>query len=281
MPKCTASPTEPAPSPGLKYIHPVDLLKYRLRYALEDASQLVEVTLDNYELYEYEFEGHRMCTHRLRADAYCDDPRKRFYSPAARSLKLALPSAIGIGESLRWGMAERAGTFETELRATLDGLNSYVGSFPDMPLLPILRSCFAKWEGNLEKAWKLAAELEHVAVESRDPAEWRQALRDVLDEVRSLHFAFYDYHLAAKDTEADLTRDYDRLIAAMDLVEDRLVRIGPRLLHAMDDHEDASSLVEHFTSNMTQCRGNLYRWRAHGDTKSRFAPNNPTKVPSV
>lgn len=93
MPAKTASSSVAKPPPRLKYVHPVDLLLTRLRIVLEYAGDLVAVTLGNFE-----FEC-QMPSPQLRANAYCV-PSERSYPKAREALKLAVPTAVGIGDWL-------------------------------------------------------------------------------------------------------------------------------------------------------------------------------------
>lgn len=266
MTKHTASPdahSERTPSPRLEYIHPVDLLQYRLGTALEEASELVDVTLANFVLrYEKRDDGRTWYTSVLRDNAYCD-PYKTRYPKARRALALAFAAAIGISEWLRWGLQERAGTFETELRAALTDMQTDAYDFPSLPLYPVLKSRYARWEQNLSRVWELQAELGNVAVESRDPAEWYGALHNMLKAVRALDEAFATYGSAAEDLTADWATHHTPLVAALDSVKDNLVKIGPRLVYAFKDHDDVRSLVEDLPFWLTQCSGNHAIRRAY------------------
>lgn len=279
MPESTANSGTGKPPPRLTYIHPVDLLLTRLRVVLEDAGDLVDITLGNYELYYYRMDGRSMCSHRLRASAYCD-PSEKVYPQGCKALKLAAPAAVGISEWLRWGMGQRAGTFETEVRATLAELKADVASFPDLALVPVLQACLARWKPNLDKLAQLDNELGHAPVGSRDPDEWNQALQGALKTVGLLHEAFVAFHAAATDRTANLTDQYEAMVAAMTAVEEKLVEIGPRLLYAFDDDE-AQWLVEHVPHWFTNCAGNLYHWRRHAGLPKRPPQDRSVRLPSA
>jgi len=60
-----------------------------------------------------------------------------------------------------------------------------------------------------------------------------------------------------------LATHHTALDAAMDLVENNLVKIGPRLVYGFKDHNDVQSLVEHLPFWLTQCSGNLANCREH------------------
>lgn len=279
MPENTASSDATKTPPRLTYIHPKDLLLTRLRGVAEDAGDLVDITLANYELYYYRQDGQSICSHKLRENAYCN-PSEKVYPKACKALKLAVPAAVGIGEWLRWGMDQRAGTFETEVRGTLAALHADVNLFPALALVPVLEALFARWEPNLDKLAQLEGELGHAAVESRDPAEWNLALHGAFRTVELLDEAFVAYCSAAKDPTADLTEHYEALIGAMAPLEEKLVEIGPRLLYAFDYQEEAQRLVEHIPHWLTQCAGSLSYWRRQERSPKRPRRELSAELPS-
>lgn len=168
-------------------------------------------------------------------------------------------------------MRQRAGTFETEVRSTLAALNADVGNFPNLAFYPVLADRFARWEPNLEKLAQLENELSQVAVESRDPAEWKQALQGMLKTVVFLYKAFAPYRLAARNQTTDLADHYKALVEAMTAVEEKLVEIGPRLLYTFNDRQELLWLFEHVPHRFTQCAGSLFYWQRHARSPKRTA----------
>lgn len=263
MPDNTKSSDAPKSASTPKYIHPIDLLRYRLRHALEEAENLVELTVGNYELGYYKVFDSTLLGAVLRANAYCDDPKKVVCHEAPHALTLARLAAIGIGEWLRYGLGERAGTFETEMRDSLKNLKLWANSFPNLPILPGYVDYYARWKSSLEKAWKLDGELSSVATQSRDTAEWKQALQDALDTILLINAEFENYCSVATDLAADLEEPYAALVAAMNPVAEILDKIGPRLLYGFDDSEELEWLIEHLRHLFAQCTGCLQggQWR--------------------
>lgn len=98
MPKSGARSTVAKPPPPLfEYIHAVDLLLTRVQRVLENAGDLVDVTLDSYELAHYQVDGRSTYGCKLRSNG-CRDPRKKYYLQALEALKLAAAAAVRISD---------------------------------------------------------------------------------------------------------------------------------------------------------------------------------------
>lgn len=236
------APRLPAQPLRFPYIHPVDLMETRLRNALQDSAHLIDVCLELYQLDYCRTDVGRMLTTKLRSDAYCD-PYEQFERPALYSLKRAIPCAIGINDWLRWGMPARAGAFETELRTVLADLHSWVSHVRNLAFYPGLQDQRIRWEQNIAKGWDLLRELQLVAVESRSPAEWYDALQSALKVITAVDDAFSAYYESAKDLTADLSPEFNVLVGAFRPVDELLVRIGPRLVYAYDDPREKALAV--------------------------------------
>jgi len=245
----------------IRYIHPVDLLRDRLFDANCCASVLIEVSVDNYELTYYVTDsGVRLDSSKLRPDGYCNDIRKRHVAPAMRALERALPAAISIGQWLRWGMPERAGAFETELRMALQWLRSWVFHFPGVAIFPSLKDRRLEWVAKLDKVGDMSADLEHVAIESRDPGEWNQALRDALAAANIVGRSLNVLYIAAEVASPDLAPHEKAARVAIVSLRDVLARIGPRLVYLLDDDDYAEGLTEHLPDWLFERVDQLCRW---------------------
>ena len=93
----------------LKCYHPVTVLKGRVRYAWQSVSGLDELS----------------SLHADNRSKFWDD----YGNPAEQALRLATSASHGCGRWLHYGLGQRAGVFETEIRAVLHELESWFGVF--------------------------------------------------------------------------------------------------------------------------------------------------------
>ena len=165
-------------SPSIAYIHPVRLMLHRLEQALLKTSALSSGL--SYS------KGDGRAYHR------------EYFHPALRAVEHAQGAAIGIGQSLRFGMRDRAGVTETKLHTLLDTLLGGIYTIKSGPP-PAVKCRF--WDP-YEKLEYLHRDLELVAVEP-EPTPWPKKLRGFYNALLRVRDGMRTLYEAAEDDAKD------------------------------------------------------------------------------
>lgn len=165
-------------SPSIAYIHPVSLILHRLEQALLKTSALSSGL--SYS------KGDGRAYHR------------EYFHPALRAVEHAQGAAIGIGQSLRFGMGDRAGVTETKLHTLLDTLLRGIYTIQFGPP-PSVKCQF--WDP-YEKLEYLHHDLELAAVEP-EPTPWPKKLRSFYNALLRVRDGMRTLYEAAEDDAKD------------------------------------------------------------------------------
>ncbi len=198
--------------PIVMVVHPVDVLQPRLWDAWTHVSGLVRCVDDHYEQQEVLSRDGTLHRAKLRPGLSYGDLEDDYIEPAREVLRQAYAAAEGVGRWLHYGMADRAGLFETETRRALDDLLSDLQFLPEVILDEKRRP---RWDRNVDKLVELHEELDDTAREPAKSSEWYKLLPPVHDALAAVDRGMDELGAAADHGTEDLVRLSDRLLAEL------------------------------------------------------------------
>ncbi len=233
----------PAPTPvRISYIHPVNLLRHRL------PSALIAVSAIPYG--------------------------EKSLHPALRAIDLARGVAFGVGQSLRFGMGDRAGVIETELRTGLDAL--YTGAYEVSSNAPPVVKCRC-WDA-YDKLEQVYAELTRVAIEP-EPIAWPKKLLGFYNVLLRVKDGMRTLYEAAEDDTKDPVELWEHVCTTV-LPEFNEVAadILPQLVYAAEADGSGDLYLDRFPDHVFNCCQELMCWgklrRERPKEDIRFEPSH-------
>lgn len=168
--KCNAKNPETEDYP-LDFIHPVLLLERLLDRAIDPLLAILAVLRPQHAPSHPRVVAVRKHRKKSKPEFGRDDFRN-----ATRSLEHVSESACDCGCWLRWGMGERAGTFETDLQRALDEL---LGCLRCIASTENDQDLGNHWYEHVSKLLDLNGELQSTAIDLKDTAEseWYRILQ--------------------------------------------------------------------------------------------------------
>ncbi len=233
-------------------LHPVQLLKERL----EKAWHLCSGLESGWGVYHRD---------HLEFDRNCGDP-------AARAIEVAIEATKGIGRSLCYGMGDRAGTFETELRREL-GLTHrgvhFVGIMPPEAL--------REWQCHYDSLIRLYDELSEVAVAS-ELVPWEDKLNRLYCALTGVKDAMCQLREAAIQRSESLSGLADRFRAeALTDFAEALSAILPQIAYALEQIGGDGTHLQTLVRRFDRCAEELLTWgrrrREHPEDDVPFEPS--------
>lgn len=232
----------PAPTPvPISHIHPVDLLLHRLQNALIAVSAI---------------------------------PYGDYLDPALRAIELARGVAFGVGQSLRFGMGDRAGETETELRTGLDAL--YTGAYDVSSTAPpvVKRRC---WDA-YDKLEQLHTELSRVAIEP-EPIAWPKKLRGFYNALLRVKDGMRTLYEAAEDDTKNPVELWEHVCrTVLPEFNEVAADILPQLVHAAEADGSGDLYLDQFPDHVFTCCQELMCWgqcrRERPRTNELFKPSD-------
>lgn len=224
----------------LKFYHPVTVLEARVRDAWEFVSGLDELNFH----------------HRNDRLKFWDNHGK----PAQQALRLASSTSYGCGRWLHYGLGQRAGIFETEIRAVLRKLKSRIGVF--VPGINIPDEFRRWWKDNVTKLEALLTELDNVAVDPEDLTRWYDELRACHDALIAVDQGMVELARLAAEASDSLKGQLYRLLAHLvPSFRESLAVVFPGLSYAHDCECDADCLrLDDLPSRLQMCAEDVAHW---------------------
>ena len=233
----------PAPTPvRISYIHPVDLLLHRLPNAL------IAVSAIPYG--------------------------EKSLHPALRAIELARGVAFGVGQSLRFGMGDRAGVIETELRTGLDTLHlGAYGVSRDAPPV-VKRQCWDAYD-QLEQ---LYTKLSRLATEP-EPIPWSKKLRGFYNALLRVKDGMRTLYEAAEDDAKDPVELWKQVCrTVLPDFSEVAADILPQLVYAAEADGSGDLYLDRFPDHVFNCCQELMCWgtnrRERPKEDIRFEPSH-------
>ena len=198
----------------LCFVHPVRLLEYRLSKALDAVIEILTVVRPRHapSLPKKQRSGTNAGGTKPRLDA--DDVQD-----TREALGSVANAASGCGRWLRWGMAERAGTYETELHRVIDEL---FGTLRCMESPHNNQDLAEVWERELSTLVELHRELLTTAFDINDEAEseWYQVVAAMHSKLTEATTGLEEMRVALGEPQAGRKRIEELYVPVCSAAED-------------------------------------------------------------